>query len=57
MKKIKSKMIKKYKKELIKEMLELGANENELEFIITIFVINSIKNKRSPKDVAWALLS
>ena len=45
-----------YRSELIEEMIKLGATENEINLISDILIQNAIKNNRSAKDVAWAIL-
>lgn len=35
---------------------QIVAFENDLSLISNCIIINSIKNKRSPKEVAWAIL-
>lgn len=37
-------------------MKKMGASENEIGLITETLIRNSIKNNRSPKDVAWAIL-
>ena len=38
------------------EMQKLGATEVDLNLISDALIWNSIKNKRHPVDVAWALM-
>ena len=45
-----------FKKELVKEMKKLGADENDLSLISNTLIENSILNDRSPEDVAWAIM-
>lgn len=45
-----------YRSELIEEMIKFGATENEINLISDILIQNAIKNNRSVKDVAWAIL-
>lgn len=52
---VKENKVKQYHSELIKEMIKLGATENDLNLISDILIQNSIKNNRMPKDVAWAI--
>lgn len=53
---ISSEIISSYRKELIEEMIRLGATDNELDLVCDNTVINSIMNKRKVEDVAWAIL-
>lgn len=41
---------------LLCEMKRMGATENDLSLISNSIITNSIKNKRSPKEVARAIL-
>lgn len=45
-----------YRKELINEMIKMGASEQELSLVHETTITNSIINKREPRDVAWAIL-
>lgn len=45
-----------YRLTLLCEMKRMGATENDLSLISNSIITNSIKNKRSPKEVAWAIL-
>lgn len=45
-----------YRLTLLCEMKRLGATENDLSLISNSIITNSIKNKRNPKEVAWAIL-
>lgn len=53
---ISQKDIDQYRLTLLCEMKRIGATENDLSLISNCIIINSIKNKRSPKEVAWAIL-
>lgn len=48
--------LEQYRSELIKEIINLGATENEINLISDILIQNSIENNRSAQDVAWAIL-
>ena len=48
--------INQYRFKLIEEMIKLDATENDLNLISDTLIQNSIKNNRTPKDVAWAIL-
>lgn len=45
-----------YRERLICEMKKMGASEQELSLIHETTIMNSIINKREPRDVAWAIL-
>ena len=45
-----------YRDSLVKELKELGACDSELNLIRDSIIINAIRNKRKPKDVAWAIM-
>ncbi len=45
-----------FKELLIKEMLRLGATDDEISLIHNAILINAILNNRKPEDVAWAIL-
>lgn len=45
-----------YRLTLLCEMKRMGATENDLSLISNSIITNSIKNKRSPKEVARAIL-
>lgn len=45
-----------YRYLLQKEMIKLGANEQELVLIKDATIRNAIKRNRKPEDVAWAIL-
>ena len=53
---ISQKDIAQYRLTLLCEMKRIGVTENDLSLISNCIIINSIKNKRSPKEVAWAIL-
>lgn len=48
--------IARYRLALIGEMKKMGATESELNLIHNSTIKNSIRNKRNPEDVAWAIL-
>ncbi len=54
--KIDEKDIVSYRSLLITEMKKLGATDNELRLVHDATIRNSIRNKRKPEDVAWAVL-
>lgn len=45
-----------YRVLLEKEMVKMGASEQELKLIKDATIRNALKRKRRPEDVAWALL-
>lgn len=45
-----------YKVRLIEEMKKMGADENDLALVHDSTICNSLRKKRKPEDVAWALL-
>lgn len=45
-----------YRERLVSEMIKMGASEQELSLIHETTIMNSIINKREPRDVAWAIL-
>lgn len=49
-------MIERYHYDLLRQMLLQGATQKEISLIKEETIINSIKNNRKPRDVAWALL-
>ena len=53
---ISQKDVVQYRLTLLCEMKRMGATENDLSLISNSIITNSIKNKRSPKEVAWAIL-
>lgn len=48
--------ISQYRTKVITEMEKMGATDREIKLLHTETIINSIKNKRKPEDVAWAIL-
>ena len=48
--------IARYRSLLIIEMKKMGATEDEIDLIHDATIRNSIRNKRKPEDVAWAIL-
>lgn len=48
--------VKAYYKQLVSEMIKMNADENDLDLISVQLVINSLINKRTPGEVAWAIL-
>lgn len=53
---ISASQIAEYRKMLVEEMKKQGASEAELSLIHDATIVNSIRNKRQPEDVAWAIL-
>ncbi len=53
---IEEKDIVSYRKLVIIEMEKLGASEIEKQLLCDAIIKNSIRNKRKPEDVAWALI-
>lgn len=45
-----------YRTKVILEMEKMGATEQEIQLLCTETILNSIRNKRKPEDVAWAIL-
>lgn len=45
-----------YRKLVIAEMEKLGASETDKQLLCDTIIKNSIRNKREPEDVAWALI-
>lgn len=45
-----------YRSLLIIEMKKIGATDNDINLIHDATIRNSIRNKRKPEDVAWAIL-
>ena len=45
-----------FKKELIKIMLQSGCSQEDLLLISDQLIVNSIRNNRNPKDIAFALM-
>lgn len=45
-----------YQKLVIEEMKKLGATEADLNLVGIGVLRTGIKHKRSPKDIAWALM-
>ena len=45
-----------YRNLVIIEMEKLGASETEKSLLSDATIRNSIRNKRKPEDVAWALI-
>ena len=45
-----------YRSLLIVEMKKMGATEDEINLIHDATIRNSIRNKRKPEEVAWAIL-
>ncbi len=45
-----------YRTMVILEMKRMGATDQEIELLRNETIINSIRNKRRPEDVAWAIL-
>ncbi len=45
-----------YRTMVILEMKKMGATDQEIKLLRNETIINSIRNKRSPEDVAWAIL-
>lgn len=56
MKDIKQSEIDSFRKETIIELKKLGATEDELDLLHDATIKNSIRSKRSPEDVAWAIM-
>ena len=48
--------IAQYRSLLVNEMKKMGATQDELGLIHDATIRNSIRNKRKPEDVAWAIL-
>ncbi len=48
--------ILKYRAMVILEMEKMGASPQEIQLLRTETILNSIRNKRKPEDVAWAIL-
>ncbi|MCC8014889.1 MAG: hypothetical protein LIO87_06800 [Eubacterium sp.] len=45
-----------YRDSIIVEMKKMGASAQDIQLIHDATVRNSIRNKRKPEDVAWAIL-
>lgn len=45
-----------YRSLLIAEMKKIGATNRDIDLIHDATIRNSIRNKRKPEDVAWAIL-
>lgn len=45
-----------YRRLVIAEMEKLGATSQEIALLQLETILNSIRNKRKPEDVAWAIL-
>lgn len=45
-----------YRKLVIIEMDKLGASETDKQLLCDTTIKNSIRSKRKPEDVAWALM-
>ena len=45
-----------YRDRVIDEMKKMGATNHEIELLKRETILNSIRNKRDPEDVAWAIL-
>lgn len=45
-----------YKKKLKIELINQGAKKSDFSLIKEETIINSLKQNRDPKDVAWALI-
>lgn len=48
--------LKMYRSKIKKEMKRMGASKSELKLLKNNTVRNGYKNRRDPKDVAWAIL-
>lgn len=48
--------ISQYRNMVILEMEKMGATDQEIQLLCTETILNSIRNKRKPEDVAWAIL-
>ena len=45
-----------YKQEVIKELISLGAEKEDLDLLKDEIITNGIRNQWSPKTVAWAIM-
>jgi len=45
-----------YRTLVMVEMEKMGATEQEIHLLSNETILNSIRNKRKPEDVAWAIL-
>ncbi len=45
-----------YRSMVILEMKKMGATDQEIKLLRDETILNSIRNKRRPEDVAWAIL-
>jgi len=45
-----------YRNLVIIEMEKMGATDQEIRLLSNETILNSIRNKREPEDVAWAIL-
>ena len=45
-----------YKLEVVSEMKKIGASKEEIALLKDETIMNAIKNKRNPSDVAWAIM-
>lgn len=45
-----------YKLEVVAEMKKIGANKEEISLLKDETIMNAIKNKRNPSDIAWAII-
>lgn len=45
-----------YRAKVILEMEKMGATDEEIQLLRTETILNSIRNKRKPEDVAWSIL-
>lgn len=48
--------ISSYRNLVIAEMEKMGATTHEIALLQPETILNSIRNKRKPEDVAWAIL-
>lgn len=53
---IRQEEIESYRSLLIIAMKKIGANDSDIKLVHDATIKNSIRNKRKPEDVAWAIL-